>query len=374
MGAPYPKAYEMTSFFEGVAEYYRATGDRRSLQAIQNYFNNVNEKEIAIIGIGGGGEGDKFWGESWLNTALNQSNPDSERMMETCVGVTWMKYCSQVMRLTGNPAAVDIMEKYIYNGLVGGLKPEGDDFSFVNMLNGRKFRKNGWNSIINGKTITCCNLNGPMGLASIPYIAITGSKEGPVINLYNTASAALSTPAGAPLRLTIETDFPQSGDVRIKVDPANPETFTLKLRIPSWSAQTVLKVNGKVQPAKPGAYAAITRQWHPDDRLEIRLDMRCRLLSSPPGDSPKGANRQALLYGPLVLTRYENIDTDYDQSVTVRANRQGFVEINKLSSSSDSGQMLFEVPTSHGVIRMVNYASVNNFEENNICTWMLKRE
>ena len=39
VGAPYPKAYEMTSIWEGLAEYYRATGDPRWLRCLENHDN-----------------------------------------------------------------------------------------------------------------------------------------------------------------------------------------------------------------------------------------------------------------------------------------------------------------------------------------------
>ncbi len=105
VGKPYPKAYEMTSVWEGLAEYYRATGDPKWKVCLDNFFNDVKDHEVTIIGNAGS---DVYWpklyGEGWSNTAVEQTNPDIKRMMETCVGVTWMKYCSQYLRLTGDPA------------------------------------------------------------------------------------------------------------------------------------------------------------------------------------------------------------------------------------------------------------------------------
>lgn len=116
----------MTSVWEGLAEYYRATGDPRWKVCLDNFFNDVIENEITIIGNAGS---DVYWprlnGEGWSNTAVEQTNPNIKRMMETCVGVTWMKYCSQYLRLTGDPTAVDYIEKYAYNGLLGAMKPDG---------------------------------------------------------------------------------------------------------------------------------------------------------------------------------------------------------------------------------------------------------
>ncbi|MBR4248789.1 MAG: glycoside hydrolase family 127 protein, partial [Verrucomicrobia bacterium] len=113
MGGPYPKAYEMTSLFEGLVEYYRATGDLRWKQTAMNLYNNVRLQEITIIGNGGGDQPyhPGVYGEAWDNTAVEQTNTDITRMMETCVGVTWMKFCSQLLRLEGDSTPVDDIEK-----------------------------------------------------------------------------------------------------------------------------------------------------------------------------------------------------------------------------------------------------------------------
>jgi uncharacterized protein len=49
VGGIYPKAYEMTSLFEGLAEYYRATGVAHWRETCRAFFRKVIEKEITII-------------------------------------------------------------------------------------------------------------------------------------------------------------------------------------------------------------------------------------------------------------------------------------------------------------------------------------
>lgn len=198
MAGNYPKAYEMTSLFEGLAEYYRVTGKPEVKQMLVNYFNNIREKEITIVGNGGGDQPyhPRVKGEAWDNTAFEQTNPDIERMMETYTGVTWMKFCSQMLRLTGESSAADYIEKYIYNGLIGALKPSGDEFSYVTLLNGIKVNENGWGKSFGDLHVTCCDLSGSVGLSYIPFSSITSSDAGPVVNLYNAADLTTKTPGG----------------------------------------------------------------------------------------------------------------------------------------------------------------------------------
>ena len=372
VGIPYPKAYEMTSIWEGLVEYYRATGDPRWLRCIENFFNDVKENEITIIGNAGS---DIYWpklmGEGWSNTAVEQSNPDIKRMMETCVGVTWMKFCSQYLRLTGDPAAVDCIERYAYNGLLGAMRPDGKGFSYVNLLNGPKVTNSGWGTVIDGLPVTCCNLNGPTGLSYVPYVAVMQSREGPVVNLYNRGVYKAVTSDGRYVSLGIDTVFPRSGEVKIAVFPSGKGEFSIRLHIPSWSEATAVDVNGKaVENVKSGSYLDISRDWKAGDEIHIFFDMKARLIMAREGRNVKGKDFQAVQWGPLVLSRDENIDPEYSAPVKVLADADGVVDVRMVTPERPGTTVEFIVPTSKGEIRMVDYSSVDCWEGKHIQTWL----
>ncbi|MCR4921086.1 MAG: glycoside hydrolase family 127 protein [Bacteroidaceae bacterium] len=373
MGNVYPKAYEMLSVFEGLAEYYRATGDSRWMQCLKNMYEGVRDREITIIGNGGADQPyfPQWAGEAWSDTRFEQTNPKQKRMMETCIGVTWMKFCSQMLRLTGNPETVDYIERYIYNGLLGAMKPSGDGFSYVNLLNGEKVTNQGWGWHFDGRPVTCCNLNGPMGLAYIPFVLAMQAKEGPVVNLYNAAHIRAKTEKGSEVEIEVDTEFPRDRCVEIRLYPKHRETFTLRLRIPGWSQATECSINGKrVKDVKSGTYLTLRRRWKPGDRVKLTFDMRCRLIPAPHGSNRDGDHFQALTYGPIVLARDENIDASYMQPVQIVTDENGEVEIHPTASTLPSTRMEFVVPTTDGPIRMVDYASVDGWTGKHVCTWM----
>lgn len=373
IGGVYPKAYEMMSLFEGLVEYYRVTGNDYWKQAVINLYHNIIANEITIIGNGGGDQPyhPAVMGEGWDNTALEQTNPKISRMMETCVGVTWLKLCSQILRLTGDPLAMDMIEKYAYNGLIGAMKPAGDGFSYVNLLNGVKTNPEGWGGMVGEVYVTCCNLNGPMGLAYLPYVAVMNSSTGPVINLYNAGTAKVLTAKKYPVQLEITTDYPISGTVVVYVRPKKPEKFSVRLRIPAWSKSTVLKVNGDPISVVPGTYAEINRKWAPGDRIELTLDMRCRIVEAPHGSNRAGDNFQALVRGPIVLARDENKDANFNQPVTIKS-KDGYVSGPTEISNQQPYRLLVNIPTDNGFIQMVDYASVNSWGGKRVCTWLPK--
>lgn len=373
VGQPYPKAYEMTSLWEGLVEYYRATGDPVLLETIEKYFRSVKENEITIIGNGGA---DVYWpkvcGEAWSNTAVEQTNPSVVRMMETCVGVTWIKYCSQYLRLTGDPSAVDAIEKYIYNGLLGAMRPDGKGFSYVNLLNGEKVTNYGWGWNFDGLPVTCCNLNGPTGLAYIPYVAVMQDAEGPVVNLFNAGKAVAKTAKGDEVVLTVDSQFPRGNEVKISVDPSVAGKFSVRLYMPTWSPDTYVEVNGKaVRGVKPGEYLAISRRWKKGDMIRIVFDFRARLIDAPKGGrNPEGEFFQAVQWGPIVLARDENIDPDYNKPVQVVADENGEVKVRQVTPERPGTRMQFVVPTTGGDIKMVDYSSVDCWKGSHIQTWL----
>lgn len=371
MGGPYPKAYEMMSLFEGLTEYYRVTGDAYIRKAVLNLYHNIIAREITLIGNGGGDQPyhPAVYGEAWDNTAFEQTNPTIKRMMETCAGVTWLKLCGQVLRLTGDPSAVDMMERYIYNGLFGAMRPDGKGFSYVNLLNGVKTNPKGWGGTLDGVYVTCCNLNGPVGLAYLPYLAVMRSSDGPVINFYNAAMVTDVVHGKDSVRLDIRTDYPRSGNIRIHVDPDNPARFTVTLHIPSWSKKTVLRVNGHRLGVKPGTYRKIERTWAPGDVIALELDMRCRVIPSREGSREAAGRFEGVVRGPVVLARDENIDPHYAEPVRIRS-RNGYTKAVEQHPTLPGTFLQFAIPTRKGDIQMVDYASVNSWSGKHIFSWL----
>ncbi len=375
MGEPYPKAYEMTSIFEGLAEWHRVTGDEPAREAVVKYFDSVLRHEITIVGNGGGNypHWPRWSGEAWDNTAAEQSNPDMTRMMETCVGVTWMKYASQVLRLTGDVRAVDAIELYVYNGLLGAMKPDGDGFSYVNLLNGEKVTNKGWGWTFASGPVTCCNLNGPMGLAYIPFVAVMQAQDGPVVNLYNAGTAVAKTASGGDVRLVAEGDLLNRDGWRMTVSPSLAESFTISLRIPAWSEKTTVTVNGKsVGPVAPGKYLKIARKWLAGDKVAVAFDFKARKLDAPVGRNHASAPFQAVTWGPIALARDENTDPNYAAPVAIQAAADGTVAVERITPASPAHKLEFRVPTKDGFITMCDYASVDGWKGKHVQTWLPK--
>jgi DUF1680 family protein len=369
VGGIYPKAYEMLAYFRGIADYYRATGGRRWRDACLTLYRAVAEREITIVGNGGADlpYHPNAFGEAWDETAAEQTNPDLRRMMETCVGVSWLEFCLEILRLTGDPRAVDLIERYAYNGLLGAMKPEGDGFSYVNRLDGVKNEPRGWGATVAGVYVTCCNLSGPTGLALLPTLAAMRDDEGVVVNLYESGRIALGEPAEGALE--VDTAYPVDGTVRLRWQLREPRRQVLRLRIPAFSERTELTVRGRRVAAPAGTYVRLDETWSPGEEIALTLDLRCRLLRARRG-SGRGSDRfVALTRGPLVLARAEALDPRFDAPVEVLTD--GDVVGARPVAPTRPGTLLeLEVPTRAGPIRMVDYASVDGWSGQRLRTWL----
>lgn len=276
--------YTLMSLYEGVCELYRAGGNEQYLSTIVKAAEKIIAEELMVVGSMANSE---HWCRGALTQTATLGNP-----METCATVTWIKLCDQLLRLTGDSRWADHMEIALYNALLGAMTPEGEWWGYSSMICGERLP-----SGIMGLEMSCCVANGPRGLLLTPLWGAMAAPNGePVINLYAEGTASFSLAEGKQVNIVQKTDYPVSGLVTMTVNPQEAATFTLKLRIPQWSRQTSLKVNGQPVACAAGGYAEIRRQWKAGDIVQLALDFRGRVLGAPSGEQ-----QLVLMRGPSVL-------------------------------------------------------------------------
>jgi DUF1680 family protein len=99
--------------------------------------------------------------------------------------------------------------------------------------------------------------------------------------------------------VTVEqsTTFPASDTTSLTVNGGG--SWTMKIRIPSWTSSATIAVNGATQAitATPGSYASLSRSWKSGDTVTVKLPMKLRVV--PANDNKSVA---ALAFGPTVLS------------------------------------------------------------------------
>lgn len=356
-----PKAYEMMSCFEGLCELYRATGDRKYLEASVKFAQSIRQSERMVVGSCSNQE-------LWCDGARTQTEI-LEQPIETCVTVTWMKLCAQLLRLTGDPVWADELELSLYNALPGAMTPQGDWWAYWCPLIGQRVPSPFQHDDVR---LSCCAANGPRALLLTPRWAVMTSGDGPVVNLYASGTAAVKLRDGTEVKLVQETGYPVDDRIALTVFPARKSRFALRLRIPAWSRENALSVNGEPVACKPGTYAVLDREWSENDLVVLKLDLGGRAVPAP-----SGAPEFAVMRGPIVLALDNRLAGPQDIAVRLQVGADGRVDLKPCVPKPENVWMAFQVPFEvrpshffhHREIRMVmcDFASAGNeWSEKNI--------
>lgn len=306
------KAYEMMSCYEGLLELYRITGKDEYKRAVEETWDNIRNTEINIAGSGASVE-------MWFGGKKLQTAPVAH-FQETCVTVTWIRLSQELFRLTGEAKYADAIEQSYYNALMGALSADGSDWAKYTPLNGQRLPGSGQC----GMKLNCCNANGPRGQFTLPFTTVMSMKDGASINFFVEGSYQLKTLSGKKIIVHQKTDYPVSENVEFNFNLEAPEEMTVRIRIPSWSANTQLKMNGEeITSVKPGEYAEIKKTWSANDRISLKLDMHGRLEIH--GSDHKYT---AIVRGPVVLARDTQLPgTNLGRVITPIQNSNGHIQL-----------------------------------------------
>lgn len=407
---PVTKAYEMMSCFEGLLEYYRATGIEKHKEAVIRFARRVLDTDITIIGSAG------CTHELFDHSAARQTDTGySGIMQETCVTVTWMKFCWQLLSITGDPIFADKFEQALYNAYFGAVNTEKiTDTELIKRINpdavieplpfdsysaltiGKRGRGiGGLQMMPDNHYYGCCACIGSAGNGLLSKVASMLSDKGVAINLYIPGSIKTKTPSGNVLELNTNTEYPADGKVEITLNTICDEKFTLSLRIPEWSKAAKLTVCGEDVLVNVG-YTNIERTWQNGDKIVLELDMRTHVIHAPRcehdvlmnnnvwwldvmiprvfNESPDAKFHIALRRGPLVLARDERLGEDVDEPVNIKYDCDGIVDV-KISKTADFDTIVeYKIPQVNGnEFTVIDYSSAGKLWDKKYGCWLKTR-
>lgn len=323
------KAYEMMSCYDGFLELYKVTKKPEYLDAVILTAENIIATEINIAGSGSGFE-------CWYGTVKNQTRP-TYHTMETCVTITWMNLCNKLLELTHDSKYAYEIEKTFYNALMASVKFDASEIAKYSPLEGT--RQAGEEQC--GMHINCCNANGPRGFVMIPDFGIKKQGNDIFINYYGESDAVVQLKSKNKISLHQSTTYPESGKIEMNVTPEKNENFSLNLRIPSWSEETIIQVNGRtIEKISPGTYLSISRVWTKGDKLSIQFDMRGKLNWSN--------GHQAITRGPILLARDSRFGDGFVDETMIIQEEEGTIDLTPIENKPPHIWMAFSAPCKTG--------------------------
>jgi len=267
------KAYEMMSCYQGLLEYceivklckYENTQCPMSavddiLKAAIMTAEDIVKEEVNLAGGCASSE-------AWFHGAKKQHLPYIH-LQETCVTTTWMRFCEKLLEVTDDPKWADQIERTFYNAYLGALRSDGGEFAAYTPLTGNR-----WHGMHHCFMHTdCCTANGPRGFLCFLKELFTTRGDAATFNFYSSSLVKGEFSNGRKVAFDMYSLYPRTDYVRIvsHTEGAAP----VRLRIPAWSANTEVKLNGNAfDGVVAGSYFTIDRDWRLGDIVEVKFDM-----------------------------------------------------------------------------------------------------
>lgn len=247
-----------------------------------------------------------------------------------------------MLALTGDAKYADVIEQVAYNSLLASISLEGSEYLYTNALRQVRdlpyaLRRPGdtGQAIVPPPppsderlrqrylTCFCCPPNIARTLARFHERAASISTDGLFVHLYGGSEIDVTDAAGARLALTEQSDYPWDERIAFTVTAASG-ALPLHLRIPGWSSDARLTVNGEaIAVSAAGSYTRIDRAWAEGDVVELTLPMYIRVLRGH-RLAEELTNQVAVQRGPIVYC-LESADLSDDVLLEQAALRRGTV-------------------------------------------------
>lgn len=285
--------------YSGMADVACETGDASLADACRRLWRSVVSRRMYVTGAIGSSE----YGEAFT---FDYDLPNDTVYGETCAAIGLVFFARRMLNLEPRSEYADVMERALYNGVISGMQLDGRSFFYVNPLEVLpeaslkdqhkrhvKVERQKWFGC------ACCPPNIIRLVSSLEDYIASVRDDALYMHLYVGGDLDLSV-SGKQVSLKTETDYPWNGKVAVTVNPEEAAAFAVNLRIPSWCRSWLLKLNGEPLSAPiTDGYCAVSRLWHPGDRLELTLDMPVSFISANPRIY-QDAGRIAVARGPLV--------------------------------------------------------------------------
>jgi DUF1680 family protein len=343
---------------QAMAELYFITGQPMYRQAFEKVWNSI--RQFDRHASGGFTSGEAATGD-----------PFDPRYIETCGTVAWMALSIDMLRITADATVADELELSLFNAILGAQSRDGRLWTYHTPMGGipidnapppadrvgyrlPAYYDLGWQARDRYSQLSCCATNGPRGIGCLAEWAIMRSADAIIVNFYGPLTAVLTSPPGPALTLTQQTDYPASGAVMITVEVSSSALFTIQLRIPAWSRNSKVAVNGIPVSCQRGAYCSVTREWNTGDTIALVLDMAIRVSKG----AAAAQDLAALYHGPLLLA-LDTADTAFDPSNPPKIDLASSPEI----AAQSDGSLRASFPSPQGLLTLRDFASAGRSAE-----------
>jgi DUF1680 family protein len=332
--APVGHAVRAMYLYCGMADLYAETGEPALLDALQRVWRRMLKYRMYITGgIGAVSIYEGFGRDFEL--------PNEGSYSETCAAIGSILWSWRLLQITAQCKYADLIERTLYNGFLVGQSIDGLRYSYNNpLISYGADSRNEWYAV------ACCPPNVARTIASLGKLIYSMSSSGVWVHQYIGNKVIIPHEAGNEIKLTLDSEFPWQGIVKLTLGLKQSQNFPLHLRIPEWSATPEVYINTQRYDGavKQGTYADLSRTWTDQDVVELRFPMEPQLKTSDPRIKDN-IGRLALVCGPLIycLEQLDNTEDIFELEIArsprllklTRANLLGGIDVIQGRSATD---------------------------------------
>ena len=298
--------------------------------------------------------------------------PFMNGIIETCCTVSWMALSTEYLQVSKNSLVADELELSYFNAMLGSLTEDDTHVTYNTPMDGVRIASQTNVDLVytagqaadGAREFNCCQANAARGLSSIAEWGVLANDTSLYLNYYGPSAAQAKTPGGNEITIEQSTQYPKNGAIRIQLTLDASETFTLCLRIPSWSADSDVVVNGVRYPGvRAGSYCEILREWKSGDVIELTLDMTVHYWQGE--DLCEG--KTAVYYGPILLA-LDGLNANEEIGAIlpspVFSNEDFETRMTVSDGSPTNCWLYFDVTTAQGeTVRLVDFSSAGQYRQ-----------
>ncbi len=284
--------------FREPATYYMMSKDSADLQSTYNAHHLIRNTFGQV-------PGGMFGADE--NARLGYIDP--RQGTETCGFVEQMSSDEILLRMTGDPFWAEHCENIAFNSYPAAVMPDFKSLRYITSPNHTISDSENHHPGIDNRgpflamnpfSSRCCQHNHTQGWPYyVEHLIMATADNGVAAAMYGSCSAKVRVGNGQTIEIVEDTNYPFEESISFTINTTKKVAFPLYLRIPSWTVNPSIEINGKIVDIEleNGKYARIEREWKKGDKVVFNVPMTLHQSVWEVNQSSRSIN-----YGPLTFS------------------------------------------------------------------------